>query len=134
MNDRNLYRILDSSANRACEALRVVEDFVRFMRDDTEMTEALKTLRHRLTQVLRTFSMTERLAARDTETDVGTRLRTDTEFMRADVTDVLGANFSRLQESLRSLEEFSKIVSPQAAAEFEQIRYASYTLQKKIAL
>ena len=127
----DLYRILDSSANRACEALRV-EDYVRFVLDDARQTEALKTLRHRLTEILRRFSMEDRLASRDTEADVGTRIQTDSEYRRADVTEVLAANFSRLQEALRSLEEYSKILCPSAAVEFEQMRYRSYTLQKAI--
>ncbi|MBP5622464.1 MAG: thiamine phosphate synthase, partial [Thermoguttaceae bacterium] len=40
------------------------------------------------------------------------------------------ANFARLQESARSLEEFSKIVEPQLAKEWERVRYESYTLEK----
>lgn len=128
----SFYRIIDSSANRACEALRVVEDFVRFLCDDAALTEELKGMRHQLTAAMRHFSMAERLNARDTEADVGTQIQTPSEYTRSDVSDVLAANFSRLQESLRSLEEFSKIESPETAAKFEQLRYQSYTLQKRI--
>jgi len=46
----------------------------------------------------------------------------------------LSANFSRLQESLRSLEEFSKMFDPQIARQFEQLRYLGYTLHKDVAL
>ncbi|MDO4558149.1 MAG: thiamine phosphate synthase, partial [Planctomycetia bacterium] len=43
---------------------------------------------------------------------------------------VLTANFCRLQESLRSLEEYSKIIDPDLSRQFERIRYAVYTLQR----
>ena len=45
---------------------------------------------------------------------------------------MLSANFGRLQESLRSLEEFSKLETLQGAKEFEQLRYRSYTLHKEV--
>ena len=125
-------RVIDASANRACEALRVIEDFVRFVRNDPFLTETLKTLRHRMVQNVLTFSLPQRLAYRETLADVGTRISTKTEFHRASLESVLDANFSRLQEALRSLEEFSKLTRPQSAEEFEQIRYASYTVQRAV--
>ena len=45
---------------------------------------------------------------------------------------VLHANFNRLEQSLRSLEEFSKILSPDTAAIVEQLRYRVYTLQRAV--
>ncbi|MDO4628540.1 MAG: hypothetical protein Q4C70_05110, partial [Planctomycetia bacterium] len=125
-------RVIDAAANRACEALRVIEDFVRFLRDDPFLVEKLKNLRHRLVQNVLKFPMSVRLTYRETLADVGTKICTDTEFQRSSLSAVLDANFSRLQESLRSLEEFSKLTEPVAAHEFEQIRYFSYTLQRAI--
>ena len=133
MPDSTIYlRVIDASANRACEALRVIEDFVRFVQDDPFLVENLKTLRHRLVQNVLKFPMPQRLAYRETEADVGTRIETKTEFSRSSLQAVLDANFSRLQESLRSLEEFSKLTQHEAAREFEQMRYASYTLQRVV--
>ncbi len=133
MPDSTIYlRVIDASANRACEALRVIEDFVRFVQDDPFLVENLKTLRHRLVQNVLKFPMPQRLAYRETESDVGTRIETKTEFSRSSLQAVLDANFSRLQESLRSLEEFSKLTQHEAAREFEQMRYASYTLQRVV--
>ena len=50
------------------------------------------------------------------------------------MSDVVIANSRRVQESLRSLEEFGKLVSPQFAAAVKQIRYRSYTLQQELAV
>ncbi len=129
--DANVCRLLDASANRAREALRVVEDFVRFFLDDRHLTERLKIMRHDLTSVLRGLAMSDRLAMRDTQADVGTTITTPAELVRRDPREVLTANFTRLQESLRSLEEFGK-VGGFAAGQVEQLRYEAYTLHKAV--
>jgi thiamine-phosphate diphosphorylase len=105
----DILRVLDAAANRAREGLRVVEDYVRFLLDDQHLTELCKQLRHDLTAATSQISADRRMAARETQDDVGTMLTTSTERSRDDVTGVVRANFARLQESLRSLEEFSKL-------------------------
>ncbi|MCL2709661.1 MAG: thiamine phosphate synthase [Planctomycetaceae bacterium] len=127
-------RLLDAAANRAREAIRVLEDYVRFILDDAELTQRLKTFRHQFQEVLQQFPMESRLAARNTEHDVGTEITADGEYQRPSVGDLLSANFSRLQESLRSLEEFSKMFDPLIAQQFEQLRYQGYTLHKDVGL
>lgn len=130
MSKREIYRILDAAANRGREALRVVEDAARFLDDDRELTARLKETRHRFAAASERLDRRERLLARDTPGDVGTQVETDDEYRRASLADVLAANFARLQESTRSLEEFSKIVAPQTARDWEQIRYDAYSLEK----
>ena len=126
-------RLLDAAANRGREAIRVLEDYVRFILDDAGLTQRLKTFRHQFQGILQQFPMASRLAARNTEYDVGTEISADGEYLRPTVDDLLSANFSRLQESLRSLEEFSKMFDPQIARQFEQLRYQGYTLHKDVA-
>lgn len=130
MSKRDIYRILDAAANRGREALRVIEDAARFLDDNQDLAAALKSTRHRFAAAAEQLDRRERLLARDTVGDVGTALETDDEYQRATLLDVLTANFARLQESARSLEEFSKIVAPQLAREWERVRYDSYTLEK----
>jgi len=130
MSQREIYRILDVAANRGREALRVIEDAARFLDDNEVLTATLKRTRHRFAAASEKIDRRERLLARDTPGDVGTRLETSDEYRRTSLADVLAANFARLQESARSLEEFSKIVAPQLAREWERIRYDSYTLEK----
>lgn len=130
MSKREIYRILDAAANRGREALRVVEDAARFLEDDAELTARLKETRHRFAAAQNRFDRRERLDARDVAADVGTRVETEDEYRRTSLADVLAANFARLQEAARSLEEYSKIVAPDAARDWEQIRYAAYSLEK----
>jgi thiamine-phosphate pyrophosphorylase len=125
-------RIVDAAANRAGEALRVVEDYVRFVLDDSQLMRLCKEFRHELTGALATVSLADRLAARDTAHDVGTGVSTASEMTRRDPADVATANLRRLQESLRSLEEFAKLLDPQVAARCEQLRYRSYELQRVV--
>ena len=45
-----LLRLLDANANRAREALRVLEDYARFVLDDGALQAGLKSLRHDFAQ------------------------------------------------------------------------------------
>lgn len=129
-----LLRALDACENRAREAVRVIEDYVRFVLDDRHLTERCKTLRHAIAVALAPIPTLDRLAARETQADVGTQISVPTETARPADADLLAANFGRLQEALRSLEEFGKRISPEAAAQLEQLRYQTYTLQRAVAL
>lgn len=138
MNSRHLsqqmalLRILDAAANRTREGLRVVEDWVRFALDDAHLTTCLKQIRHDLAASLAGIPWQQRLAARETQADVGTEITTPSEQSRETVFDVLTANFLRLQEGLRSLEEFGKIIDPAVGTAIEQLRYRAYTVQRAI--
>jgi thiamine-phosphate pyrophosphorylase len=127
-------RILDASANRAREALRVVEDYCRFALDDEFLSRECKIMRHDLTEALLSAGRLPLLAARDTEGDVGTTISTMSEGQRESLLEVVRTNLKRLQEALRSLEEYGKIFRPELGAAMEQLRYASYTLERAILL
>jgi thiamine-phosphate pyrophosphorylase len=130
----HLLRIIDAAANRAREGLRAVEDYARFVLDDSHLTGELKQLRHQLAEILTLLPLQHRLAARETLADVGTTLTTPSEANRPDVASVVTANFTRLQETLRSLEEFGKVLNPSVAAELKQLRYRTYTLHRAVEI
>jgi thiamine-phosphate pyrophosphorylase len=123
-------RILDAAANRAGEGLRVVEDYLRFALDDRHLTETCKNLRHALADALSEIPQAERHAARDTQADVGTEIRLATEQDRDNAAEVAQASFKRVEQALRSLEEYAKTSWPGAAAAIEQLRYRVYTLER----
>ena len=127
-------RIVDAAANRAREGLRVIEDHCRFALDDAVLSRSCKELRHGLAEALTELPAAPLLAARDTIGDVGVDIATEADHHRADAGHVLAANAKRLQESLRSLEEYGKILSPEFARRVEQLRYRSYTLEKTLLL
>ena len=127
-------RVIDAAANRAREGLRAIEDYTRMSLDDRHLTELCKQLRHDLVEALSPISAERRLAARETQADIGTSLDTPTEARRETSADILAANFARLQESLRSLEEYCKLLDPAAAAAMKQLRYRAYTLHRAVCI
>ncbi len=126
----DLARILDASANRAREGLRVVEDYVRFALDDPGLTRRLKEVRHRLAEAERGLDACLLIDSRETMEDVGTHIMTVSEQVRENPRAVLAANFKRIAEALRSLEEYSKLVDVWLAGRFEVLRYDIYTIEK----
>ncbi len=128
--------LLDANLNRAREGFRVLEDFARFVLRSADACAGLKQLRHDLVQAeleLRCV-LPALLHARDTSADVGTSITTAAEQRRETLNDVVAANARRVQESLRSLEEFGKTVSPEFAAKIKQLRYKTYSLEQQIML
>lgn len=125
-------RLLDASLNRASEGVRIVEDYARFVLNDRHLTHLAKELRHDLATAGGFLVAADRLAARETLRDVGTVLSTHNEGQRADAWDVCGASLGRLQEALRSLEEYSKTIDSAHGTVFEQLRYRTYTLAKAL--
>ncbi len=128
-------RILDAAANRASEGLRVVEEFARFGLNDAHLSRLLKECRHELAGVLAAIPESSRLASRDTLGDVGTAISTASEYRRGSLIDVARASFKRVQEALRTLEEYSKLIGPNPAElspRFEQLRYRLYTAEKAV--
>jgi thiamine-phosphate pyrophosphorylase len=127
-----ILRIFDANANRAHEALRVIEDYVRFALNDDALSAALKELRHDLASAVREL-VAEAILHRDTPGDVGTDNKTETEVRRADLAAVVVAAGKRLGEALRVIEEILKTINPDKAAAVERIRYRFYDLEQTIA-
>ncbi len=128
------YRILDAAANRAREGLRVVEDYVRFTLDDRHLTELLKNWRHRLAEILSVVDSHQLVSSRDTRSDVGMTVHTRREGLRQSVHDVVIANFKRVQEAARTLEEYGKVLSSELGRQLEALRYELYTIEKAVAV
>ena len=125
-------RVLDANANRAREALRVVEDYCRLVLEDVYLSKECKTLRHELSQVLIEPGGSFLITARDTQGDIGTSISTSSERQRSSLRAVVVANCKRLQESLRTLEEYGKLYQPELGKQMESLRYRAYTLEKAL--
>ena len=128
----NTLRTIDAAANRLREGLRVIEDYLRFTLDDAHLMGLLKTTRHQLADALKFIGQESLIASRDTLNDVGTSVSTASEFDRQSIEHLLQANLKRVQEATRTLEEFGKLISVEAASIFKQMRYSLYTLEKSI--
>jgi thiamine-phosphate pyrophosphorylase len=127
-------RVLDANFNRAREALRVVEDYCRFVLDDAFLSGELKRTRHELSAALETVPLSRRLESRETLRDVGTAISIAREETRSSPLEVAQVNFKRLQEALRSLEEFGKLHDPGLGRQLQGLRYRVYTLERAVIL
>ena len=127
------WRIVDASANRAGEALRVLEDVVRFGLDDAALTGRFKNLRHDLTAVLAADPLRHRAALRDVGGDVGVDLAAAAALPRRTLGDLVAANAARAGQALRSLEETALVVAPAAAPTVAAIRYRLYEAERLAA-
>lgn len=130
--EQSIFRILDASANRCREGLRVIEEFVRFHQEDEQNVRNIKTIRHQFSQVCLELDLEQAIQARDTPGDVGTKITLPSEMSRQSLQDLVRANCSRVGESLRTLEEYSKLIAVQAPAQIEKIRYQFYSIEKQL--
>jgi thiamine-phosphate pyrophosphorylase len=122
------HRLLDANLNRAREGLRVIEDVVRFLYNDKELSRKLRNIRHELSII--TGKIYPRLLkSRDSENDVGLTFK---EGKRKNLRDILIANFRRAEEGIRVLEEFSRLISADAGDRLKKIRFKVYTIEKEI--
>ena len=114
------------------EGLRVVEEFTRMHLNDKFLTEETKQLRHALADLTSKIGGERLLESRDILHDVGTEVAVETEYSRDSLESVLRANCGRVLQSLRSMEEYSKLLEPPLGAGFEELRYKTYSLEKAI--
>jgi thiamine-phosphate pyrophosphorylase len=144
-------RIIDANANRAREAMRVMEDVARFALNDEPLSRALKSLRHDLHAAFEQFPPGWIEANRDTPGDVGTTITTERETTRAGLIDIVSAAAKRLTEALRTIEECAKTLDTTRrpshfsgampvphdqplAQTIESLRYRAYAVETDLLL
>ncbi len=127
---KNIYRILDANINRAKEGLRVCEEVTRFLINSRPLTLEFKKARHKIDSVIRLLSAQAFLfKERKAWADVGKNIYVQ-ELERKDFKDIFFANIQRVKESIRVLEEFSKLINRNSAIEFKKLRYRMYEIEK----
>ena len=127
-------RIIDASLNRVSEGLRFLEEIARFLLNDTALTQQLKSMRHELIRGDWPFHQ-RLLESRNSEGDVGANLEVPGEEKQRELPTTVMANARRVQESLRTLEELTKIpgISTEMDSEkFKQARFSLYTIEKNL--
>jgi thiamine-phosphate pyrophosphorylase len=123
-----LCRILDANLDRAREGLRIIEEWCRFGLNSSPLAEECKILR----QELASWHTLELRHSRNTPGDPGTELTHPQEQHRSGLEQVLQANFCRVEEAMRVLEEYGKIYQSEMGAAFKQMRYRVYALESEL--
>ena len=108
----------------------MVEEYLRFALEDHPWAAECKQLRHDLVQSLSVLPVSRLHAVRDVDHDVGTSIKTAAEYQRTDLAAVAAANWSRVEQAVRSLEEYVKVLGPALAPALEAIRYRVYALER----
>ena len=127
------FAIIDANINRAREGLRVVEDISRFVLRDGVLFENIKKIRHCLTEMEQMFGSASAVNLRQGE-DIGFMETVESEYQRTSIYDLVRANFSRATESLRVLEELSKVYCKDKVYFIENCRYQVYALERQLLL
>lgn len=128
--DKKLFRIIDVNLNRSREGLRVIEDIARFYLDNKNLTGILKGIRHQIANTVKDADLF--LLNRQSDSDVGRRFEPLLEGNKKDIKELVISNFRRVEESLRVLEDVSKIIMPKKADVYKKLRFRVYTLEKRI--
>ena len=126
-------RVVDANANRAMEGLRVCEEIVRFKYEAPAMYRRTRALRHAIAQTIRRLPLqpVDLVRARASRSDVGRRAPAS---RIPSLERLLLINFQRAKESLRTLEESSRIIAPRQTGAFQTLRFKTYDLERDILL
>jgi thiamine-phosphate pyrophosphorylase len=127
----NSYRIIDANLNRAAEGLRVLEDHFRFVSTDKLINEDIRDLRHRVRKTLKHLDkilISSRESSNDNGLEISQKAGND---IKSSEKEFIAANFKRVQEALRSIEENLNLTGNYGEAKtFERIRFDVYTLER----
>jgi thiamine-phosphate pyrophosphorylase len=126
--DSGFYRMLDANADRAAEGLRVTGDIARFVLEDQNLAESLRSVRAEHWKILsRIPGVQEKgLQSRDSIGDIGRNYATPA---HQDLYALAQSNLHRVQESFRVLEESLRSIAPNCVSYYTQLRYRCYDIE-----
>lgn len=126
-----VFRILDANINRLREALRVIEEYFRFIESHEAVAVQLKQARHSLEEFERHLGSGRLLAGRDTGSDPFANVNRPEEMGRATPQQIVRGNFKRAQEACRVIEEYTKITDvPHLSEKAKTMRFLLYAMEK----
>lgn len=133
-NKDKILRVIDANLNRSREGIRVIEDTARLYLDNEKISKELKNIRHSVTALAEPVfeGETELKSFRDSDSDVGREGMISTEEERQDIKHLLKVNFKRVEEALRVLEEYFKLIHPASAEGYKNLRFCVYSVEKEI--
>lgn len=132
--EKSIYRIIDANFNRAREAARMMEEYVRFSLNRPAFSSRAKQIRHTLCGCIEKLDTLKLLCSRDTSGDVGRTVKVDAQLQRRSLDDCFIAAAKRAGEALRVLAECIQSIDPAAAATMEHLRFDVYALEKDVSL
>ena len=127
-----IYRVIDANLNRVVEGLRVIEEIFRYANNSDAMV-AIRDLRHRFSGFA--SDLREKyplISKRDINSDEG---RFNNHSVYSDVNQLLTANLQRVEEGLRVIEEFLRLIPDIDSSDVcQQIRFSVYDLEARFSV
>ncbi len=117
----NYYQIIDANINRVTEGLRVIEEYTRFLTLQKKQTDELAKLRREISQTEKEYL--QDLLSRGSDVRAA-----EPPPQRKDLETLLRANFKRIEQGLRVLEEYT------GNPFYTKKRFEIYALEKEILL
>lgn len=128
-----IYRHIDVCINRIQEGLRVIDEIARFHLEDKKLFESIKTVRHNMKNATN-INNEILIYNRDSINDMGFNFQSNSENSRKSLKSIVFSSTKRVIESLRILEEFSKLPEIETNVNFEKLRQAMYQIEKELIL
>lgn len=127
----DVWRLIDANINRVSEGLRFLDDVARFVLDDADLSDRLRQLRHEVAEASSDLTAVL-LDHRNAEGDVGAEAEASP---KADLKSLVRANFKRVQEGCRAIEEAAKLLEVGAVLDsdrFRRVRFSAYAVEKQM--
>lgn len=127
---KKIFMVIDANFNRAREGLRVIEDSLRFVYKNEMFLKEIKEIRHKFSKEFLKFFPSEKIKiSRDIKEDIGKEIDYPE---KINFKKLIETNFLRVEEAIRVLEEYSKIINLSAFKFFHDIRFKIYEIEKKL--
>lgn len=128
-----IYRLIDANINRVSEGLRTLEDISRFIFEKESLSKDIRQMRH---MVRKSFKNPNLISFRDSQNDIGLNISQGSKLdSKEDIWDLVHANFKRIQEGLRSIEEALKVIGYlNESKTYETLRFKAYDIEKRFRL
>ena len=131
MTRQSILRLVDANANRALEGIRVCEEIMRFHVGSASAFRRLRALRHAIAGAVGKLPVRpiELVSARASHHEVGRRASASSIHS---LEQLLIINLQRTKESLRTLEETTRLIAPRQTARFQQLRFRTYDIERDL--
>lgn len=98
--------------------------------EDSTLTRRCQRLRYEVERTARLLPGQKLMEARNSRRDVGRPSQRGVQAPHRGIHALASANAKRVQEALRVLEEFSRMISPKGAQRFGDLRFRAYALEQ----
>ena len=117
--------------NRLNEALKFIEDVIRFSLENKVLLIRIRKIRNEFLKIKKDISLADIINSRQSSYDLGRAAKFDIQTKKTSE-DLIIANLTRAKESARIIEEILKSINLKISNRMKEIRFQLYDLEKYI--